>query len=129
METEVTKRVRRRYAIPRNQAIPAELKTAIQKEVNKAVSPDTVKKRLAVETISVVKERAEASMLANFDNTVVKAKDAISHIGGSSEVDDILKERSEMMFKKKQALVTAGFSDTEAMEIILADIAARARPH
>jgi hypothetical protein len=36
-----------------------------------------------------------------------------------------MRQRAQMLAEKKQALETAGFSSEEAMEILLADIAAR----
>lgn len=38
----------------------------------------------------------------------------------------MLKKRSELLAKKRDSLVAAGFSNEEAMQIVLADIAARA---
>jgi hypothetical protein len=65
------------------------------------------------------------SLLSRFDDKLQLAASSIGHIGQSNDVDAVLKNRAELLAKKKKALVTAGFSDDEAMEIILADIAAR----
>jgi hypothetical protein len=47
------------------------------------------------------------------------------HISESNDVKEIMRKRAEMLAEKKKALETAGFSSEEAMEIVLADIAAR----
>ncbi len=49
----------------------------------------------------------------------------LDHIAGSNDVKKILARRAEMLALKKQTLEAAGFTTEEAMEILLADIAAR----
>ena len=82
--------------------------------------------------LSVVSDAEEAvgdvtrgSLLSKFDARVDLARKGIDHIVGSSDVDRIMKQRAQMLAAKKKALVDAGFSSEEAMEILLADIAAR----
>ena len=71
------------------------------------------------------REITKGSLLGRFDEKLGLAAESIGHLGQSNDVDTVLKNRAELLAKKKKALVTAGFSDTEAMEILLADIAAR----
>lgn len=51
---------------------------------------------------------------------------SLGHISQSSDVDEVLRKRSELLAKKRDSLVTAGFTNEEAMQILLADIGARA---
>jgi hypothetical protein len=66
-----------------------------------------------------------ASVLTRFDDKLQLAANSIGHIVASNDVDRVLKNRAELLAKKKKTLVDAGFSDEEAMDILLADIAAR----
>ena len=68
---------------------------------------------------------ARGGVLDRFDVKVDVAGQALDHIAGSGDVQKILKRRAEMLAAKKKALETAGFSAQEAMDILLADIAAR----
>lgn len=67
----------------------------------------------------------KADVLARFDDKARLASQGILHISKSSEVDEILKKRAEMLAAKKAALEAAGFTPDDAMSILLADIAAR----
>lgn len=104
--------------------LPADVKEAVESASKAAASK-------AVE-LSVIKQIQEAaddvsrgSILDRFDDKIGTAVEGITHIGQSTKVDKVLRERAQLLAKKKAALVAAGFSDGEAMEILLADIAAR----
>lgn len=71
------------------------------------------------------REISRGNLLNRFDSKLAAAAASIGHIGQSSEVDKVLRTRAELLAKKKQSLVAAGFDDAEAMQIVLADIAAR----
>jgi ribose 1,5-bisphosphokinase PhnN len=64
-------------------------------------------------------------VLGKFDSRVDLARKGLDHIAGSNDVKQIMTRRAEMLAEKKKALETAGFSAQEAMDILLADIAAR----
>jgi hypothetical protein len=68
---------------------------------------------------------SRADTFARFSDKVRFAVDGIKVIDDSNEVTEVLKKRASLLAKKKKALVDAGFSDEEAMDILLADIAAR----
>lgn len=101
-------------------------------EMNRAVDAAAAGTAQQVVEMGLVKVADEAarditrgSLLGRFDDKLELAANSIAHIGQSNDVDKVLKNRAELLAKKKVALVAAGFSDTEAMQIILADIAAR----
>jgi hypothetical protein len=82
--------------------------------------------------LSVTKDVDEAigditrgAVLDKFDSRVDLARKGLDHIAGSSDVQKIMTRRAQMLAEKKKALVAAGFSDEESMDILLADIAAR----
>lgn len=121
---KVTAMLRERLGLKSNQKLPADLAdlvsaasiTAGQAAVETAVLRD-------VEEAAA--ELARGSVLNRFDAKVGLASASLDHIKGSSDVERILKRRSEMLATKKKSLEDAGFSDSESMAIILADIAAR----
>jgi hypothetical protein len=65
------------------------------------------------------------NVTSRFDDKIKVAAESLTHISQSSEVDEVLQRRSELLAKKRASLVAAGFSNDEAMQIVLADIAAR----
>jgi hypothetical protein len=82
--------------------------------------------------LAVTKDLEEAvgdvtrgSVLGRFDARVDLARQGLDHISASNDVKQIMKKRAEMLAEKKKALEAAGFSSQEAMDILLADIAAR----
>ena len=123
IEKAVTKRMSERLGVDAS-SIPAQLKPVIASAAASAAAR-------AIE-LSVVSDAEEAvgdvtrgSLLSKFDARVDLARKGIDHIVGSSDVARRMKQRAPMLAAKKKALVDAGFSSEEAMEILLADIAAR----
>jgi uncharacterized protein YpuA (DUF1002 family) len=104
--------------------LPADLKEVVD---NAAVSASQQALDLSVTRLveEAAREVARPAGFTRFDEKLKLAADSVAHIKGSSEVDKVLTERANLLAQKKQALVTAGFTDGEAMQILLADIAAR----
>jgi hypothetical protein len=116
--------MRQRLGIAEGKPLP----TAVEAAVATAA---TTAARSAFD-LSVSRDIAEAStdvtrggLLDRFDTKVDLAGSALDHIVASDNVQKILTRRAEMLAQKKKALETAGFSAQEAMDILLADIAAR----
>ena len=123
IKNTVTARMQERIAAaggqmtaPVQQLIATEAAAAAQRSIQLAVAAD------AAEAVSNV---TRGSLLNRFDDRVGLASAGLEHIVASDDVQQIMKRRAEMLAAKKKALETAGFSSDEAMEIILADIAAR----
>jgi hypothetical protein len=105
--------------------VPAEVKEVID-TATKVAAARSLELTVARATEEATRTVSRGSVLERFDSKIKEAAAGIAHIGQSNEVDQVLKQRAELLAKKKQALVTAGFTDDQAMEIVLADIAARA---
>jgi hypothetical protein len=104
--------------------LPADVKEAID-SASKASAAKAVQLSVAQAAEDGARAINRGAKLDLFDDKIKIAADSIVHIGASSEVDQVLQQRAELLAKKRKALVTAGFSDEEAMQILLADIAAR----
>jgi hypothetical protein len=120
----VESRMRERLGIPPRQSLPDEVETlvasaaatAAQRSIELGVSRD-------VEEIAT--DISRGSLLNRFDAKVDLARKGLDHIAASDDVHEIMKRRADMLAAKKEALEAAGFSSQEAMDILLADIAAR----
>jgi hypothetical protein len=119
----VTKQMSERLGVPANQ-LPAEVQTMIG-----TASAAAAAKAIELGVVRDVEEAAagvsRGNLLSRFDARVDLARKGLDHISASSDVDRIMKQRANMLAAKKKALENAGFSPQEAMDIILADIAAR----
>jgi hypothetical protein len=105
-------------------ALPNQLKSAIS-TASTAAAHRAVELAVTKDIDQVIGDVTRGSVLGRFDARVDLARQGLDHIAASDDVQQIMKKRAEMLAAKKQALETAGFSSQEAMDIILADIAAR----
>jgi hypothetical protein len=105
--------------------LPADVREIISTASASAASA-SVELAVARATEQVAADVGRKNVLGRFDDKIKVAADSMVHISQSNEVDEVLKRRSELLAKKRGALVTAGFSNDEAMQIVLADIAAKA---
>ena len=121
VRTEVEKKVRQRLKLPVGQALPGNIQTLI----NNAVAETTDKALgLAVnrDVESAIRNVYRPAQMDSFREKVGAARAGIDLIAQSTDVDGILKRRAELLFKKRQALTAAGFTNDEAMQIVLADL-------
>ena len=105
-------------------SLPSELKSVIA-SVSAAAAQRAVELAVTKDVEEAVADVTRGSVLGRFDARVDLARKGLDHISASNDVKRIMKQRAEMLAEKKRALETAGFSAQEAMEILLADIAAR----
>ena len=105
-------------------SLPNELKSAIS-TASAAAAQRAVELAVTKDLDEAVGDVTRGSVLGRFDARVDLARQGLEHISASNDVKQIMTKRAEMLAEKKRALETAGFSSQEAMEILLADIAAR----
>lgn len=119
VETDVRSTLGIEGALPEDvkEIIASASATAASKSVELAVSRATEQ---------IAGEVGRKNVLGRFDDKIKVAAESMVHISQSNQVDEVLKRRSELLAKKRDSLVTAGFSNEEAMQILLADIAAKA---
>jgi len=119
----VTKRMGERLGVD-GQALPADLKSVIATAAA-AAARRSVELAVTTDVNEAIGDVTRGSVLGKFDSRVDLARKGLDHIAGSNDVKQIMTRRAEMLAEKKKALETAGFSAEEAMDILLADIAAR----
>jgi hypothetical protein len=127
LESEIQKTVSRRMGERLGVApasLPADLKSVIN-SASAAAAQQAVELSVTADLNEAVGDVTRGSVLGKFDARVDLARVGLDHISASNDVKQIMKKRAEMLAEKKQALETAGFSSQEAMQILLADIAAR----
>lgn len=105
-------------------SLPAEMDQAIATAAA-STAQQVVELGLAQVADQAARDVGRPSLLTRFDDKLNLAATSIGHLTQSDDVERVLRNRAELLAKKKGSLVTAGFSDDEAMQIILADIAAR----
>ena len=105
-------------------SLPSDLKSLIA-TTSVAAAQRAVEFAVTKDLEEAVGDVTRGSVLGRFDARVDVARQGLDHISASNDVKQIMKKRAEMLAEKKKALEAAGFSAQEAMEILLADIAAR----
>ena len=125
LQSDVEGKLRKRIGIRPADATPAALKALINQEIGTVATP-LLKGKVNAEVQSTMAGLAQARTIDKFKENLGFAQAGISVIAAASEVDEILKKRAELLFKKKTALETAGFTPDQAMQIVLGDIAAKA---
>jgi hypothetical protein len=123
IERVVTRRMGERLGVE-GRALPAELKNVIA-SASAAAAQRSIELAVTSDLNDAVGDVTRGSVLGKFDARVDLARKGIDHIVGSNDVKQIMTRRAQMLAEKKKALEAAGFSSEEAMEILLADIAAR----
>ncbi len=119
---EVTAQVEQQLGL-KNQ-LPGEISEIIG-SATKSAAAKAVELTIAQVTEDAARDFTRGAVLERFDDKIKVAAESIGHISQSSDVDQVLKRRAELLAKKRQALVDAGFSAEEAMEILLADVTSR----
>lgn len=120
----VTAKIRSRLGVTGNRKLPADVQELINSAATVAAE-STLETAVIRDVQEASNDLARGSVLDRFDSKVADARVGLDHIASSNDVEKILKRRAEMLAAKKEALENAGFSEEQAMDIVLADIAAR----
>jgi len=126
IDKKLEKDVRKVLKIPVSKPIPPEIKKIITKESNlswKKWMERFIGKRADKYGKSIYSE--EIDFEANILGVLQKSHKAMDFLSTATELTKILKENAEMLFKKRKALETAGFSPDEAFQLILAEVQAK----
>lgn len=127
LETEIQKTVSKRMGERLGVTpgtLPNDLKAVIA-SASATAAQRAVELGVTQDLAEAVGDVARGSVLDRFDTRVDLARQGLDHISNSNDVKQIMRKRAEMLAEKRRALETAGFTTQEAMDIVLADIAAR----
>lgn len=120
----VEKSMKAALGLTGNQKLPADV-AALVSSASVTAASKAVELQIATEAERAAKDLGKGDVLTRFTAKAKLAEQGMVHISQSSEVDKILKKRAELLAAKKTSLETAGFTASEAMNIILADIQTR----
>jgi hypothetical protein len=127
LDKKVEQSVRRRLGLAPGAATPVELKKIVMDQV-RSVASAAIQNRATADVQSELAQMGEARMQERILQNIGAASRVITKIAGAGQdVNEILKQRAELLFKKKTALETAGFTPDQAMRIVLADITVKAQ--
>jgi hypothetical protein len=120
----VEKSMKETLGLTGNQRLPADV-AALVSSASVTAASKAVELQVATQAELAAKDIGRGDVLTRFTDKAKLAEQGMIHISQSSEVDQILKKRAQLLASKKNSLVAAGFTVDEAMSIILADIQAR----
>lgn len=123
--TEAAKTVADRMGIPVSK-LPAEVMEAIKSASPAALSART-QTLIQRDVESAVKETVLSGVkpVDMLDARVAAARTGIQHLAANAEVDAVLADTATLLWKKFQALKTAGFTETQAYDLLLAEVQGR----
>ncbi|MEA2024518.1 MAG: hypothetical protein U9N79_09550 [Actinomycetota bacterium] len=124
IKRSVEKAMKQRLGLKGNQRLPADV-AALVASASAAASSKALEIEVLQGAENAAREFTTGDVIGRFDAKAKLADQSLQVISKSSNVKNILKKRAEMLASKKSALETAGFSPEEAMQVLLADIAAR----
>lgn len=107
--------------------LPTDIKTAIRKSAISALNIRT-KAIIQRDTDTVVKNKVLTGVkpLDLLDARMKAAKVGIGHIAADTKVEAVLADTAKLLWKKFKALINAGFSNTQAFDLLLAEVQGRA---
>jgi len=123
---EATKSVAKKMGV-RADKLPSKVKAAIKTAATKALNT-RAKAVIQRDVDAAVKEKvlAGAKPLDLLDARMDAAKKGIAHIATDAKVEAVLGDTAKLLWKKYNALKTAGFSETQAFDLLLAEVQGRA---
>jgi len=122
---DVEKKLRTRMGIPDSQPLPANLKAIVDKtakDMELSASERFVKKEAMLLGKQYFREVTPQTAIASRLSNALKG---VQMVSGSSDLQKMIEENAKMLFAKKTALETAGFTAAEAFQLILAEVSAK----
>ena len=104
--------------------MPPDLKAAVE-QASKAAAQRAVEVTVGKLADDAARADGRQGVLDRFQDNLKFAASGMQVIDTSNDVSTVLARRASLLAKKRDALVAAGFSADEALQIVLADISAR----
>ena len=125
IEKSLETKLRKKYNIPASKPLPANVKTMISKAAKETENTATLR-FVKKEALTVGKEfYREQSIQTAMNARLSSALAGVQMVSTSVDLQKMIDENAKMLFAKKTALETAGFSTTEAFQLILAEVSAK----
>jgi hypothetical protein len=100
------------------QNIDSAVKDSLSSRMNSMIRHDA--DRAVKETVL-----AGAQPLEMLDSRITAAQAGVRFVSTDAKVEAVLDDTAKLLWKKYQALIKAGFTDAQAFELILAEVAGR----
>lgn len=126
IRADVVKSVRKRLGLAANAPLPPSVAAVIDDTVRNA-SRQAIELGVTKDAEQAASETSRRVVFDGFVDKVSAAREGIEIIQNSEDVQVILRRRAELLWAKRRALETAGFSSAEAMSILLAELGPRTR--
>ena len=125
ISSDIEKKLKAKLGIPDAKPLPAAFKTVIDK-VSKEVDISATERFVKKEALQVGKQYyREMSIKDAMSVRLSSALQGIQLVSQSADLQKMIDENAKMLFAKKTALETAGFSKDEAFQLILAEVSAK----
>jgi hypothetical protein len=123
---DLEKKVRERLGLSAKEPLPPDVGMLVTNTSQTAASK-AIELGVTSDAEALARDAARGVLFESFGEKVSAARTGIDFIAGSNDVSAILTRRAQLLWAKRKALETAGFSNAEAMQILLADIGARSQ--
>lgn len=109
------------------EAVPANIRDAVEQAAHTAME-SRLKTIISRDADAAVKDRvlAGTNPITMLSERVDLARQGVAHIAQDAKVKTILDDTAKLLFSKFTALKTAGFTETQAFELLRAEVAGRA---
>lgn len=125
ISAEIEKKLRTKLGISATQPLPTAFKNIVNKtakDMDLAATERFVKK----EALLLGKEFYRDATIQNaINNRLSSALKGVQLVSQSTDLQKMIDENAKMLFAKKKALETAGFSAEESFKLILAEVSAK----
>jgi hypothetical protein len=118
---------RKRLGLSLHEPLPVEIKKMIDENAKKTAS-SAIQTGISTDAELEARKVTRAKAL---EDIPAKIKDVLSGIDAivlSDDVLEVLKKRAKLLFEKRKALIDVGFSEEDAMKILLADLNSGFKP-
>jgi len=125
ISADIEKKLKAKLGIPDNQPLPTTFKTIVDKaakDMDLAATERFVKKEALLLGKQFYRDTTIQEAMTNRLSNALKGVQLVSQ---SADLQKMIDENAKMLFAKKKALETAGFSQAEAFQLILAEVSAK----
>lgn len=125
ISADIEKKLRAKLAIPGTQPLPTTF-TATLAKTAKDVDLSATERFVRKEALLLGKQfYRDATIQTSINDRLSNALKGVQLVSQSADLQKMIDENAKMLFAKRKALETAGFSPAEAFQLILAEVSAK----